>query len=433
MEANFMGPEGKEVFYFYNTSVGDLTRYIHRYAKKDLKPSAGCVTNCFGVKIRKEFFPTILDTWGDIVEDKPIPANFHTDIAEIGSVLRTVDLAESHFNMVELGCGWGCWMNIAGRVAKDKGLKVHLYGVEGDPGHVILAQESLKDNGFTEDEYTLVNGIASANRGYALFPEQNNAGESYGEEPVFNATKEEMEELLKKNYRKLPQVTLDDIVSGDEIINLLHLDIQGGELEFILNSIEILNRRVAMIFVGTHSRYIEGKITKFLSENGWVLEVERPAILQVGDNIFTKVDGCELWRNPAIISDSRALAVDTMGEVRIIDKKKKNIKKGETFALDVIVRNDSQINWSSISHFPCSLCYHWYDIESGKVVIFDGIRTNFCNGSLNSQSEVSQRMMIQAPEKEGEYRLFVTIVQDGVRWFGEDTDFATDECIVSVS
>lgn len=433
MGTNFMGPVGQEVFYFYNTSVGDLTRYIHRYAKKDLKPSTGCVTNCFGVKIRKEFFPTILDDWKDIVEDKPIPANFHTDIAEIGSVLRTVDLAKSHFNMVELGCGWGCWMNIAGKVAKDKGLNVHLYGVEGDPGHVMLAQEALNDNGFTKEEYTLVNGIASANRGYALFPEQNNAGESYGEEPVFDATEEMMEELLKKNYKKLPQVTLDDIVSSGEVIDLLHLDIQGGELSFIHNSVEILNRRVAMMFVGTHSRYIEGELVQFLSENGWVLEVERPAILQVGGAISTLVDGCQLWRNPAFVNDIYASAVGAMGEVKITDKTKKSVKKGEVFNLEVIACNNSKTNWSSTSQAPCSLSYHWYDAETGEVVNYDGIRTNFTNGSLNSQSKVSQEMTITAPDKEGEYRLLITIVQDGVTWFEKETDFATDECIVSVS
>jgi hypothetical protein len=34
--------------------------------------------------------------------------------------------------MIELGCGWGCWMNNAGVAARSTDRRVHVIGVEGD-------------------------------------------------------------------------------------------------------------------------------------------------------------------------------------------------------------------------------------------------------------------------------------------------------------
>ena len=290
------------VFYFYNTAVGDLTNYIVKYAKNNLSPTLGTVTNCFGVKIKTDFFPSILAGCENTVEGLPIPANWHTDIAEIGSILRAVELSGDTFNIIELGCGWGAWLNIAGKVAKDSGKKIHLFGVEGDIEHLKMAEESLPMNGFVSDEYTLIEGIAAAESGWALFPQQDTS--SWGKQPIFDADEKDIEGYTQQGYSKMRKITMEQIIEEKtDRIDLLHIDIQGEEENLILNSLDFLNKHVAMIFIGTHSRTIEGNIIEFLSDNGWILEVERPAIIHVGNNIFTRVDGCELWRNPALIKD----------------------------------------------------------------------------------------------------------------------------------
>lgn len=46
------------------------------------------------------------------------------------------------FVVMKLGCGWECWLNDTGAVAKRLGKKVHLIGVEGDERRAALAIES---------------------------------------------------------------------------------------------------------------------------------------------------------------------------------------------------------------------------------------------------------------------------------------------------
>ena len=71
-----------------------------------------------------------------VVEPVPIPANWHADIAERAAALRAVEQAHGTFKVVELGCGWGCWLNNTGVAARTLGLAVTLIGVEGDEGHI---------------------------------------------------------------------------------------------------------------------------------------------------------------------------------------------------------------------------------------------------------------------------------------------------------
>jgi len=406
-------------FYFYNSSIGDLRRLIEKYQLSDQIDTVGFITNAFGVKIRPKFFPYILqDRLG--VEPPPIPANWHADIAEFGSALRAVDLAEKDFSIIELGCGWGCWLNITGVVAKRKGLKVNLIGVEGDKGHLEFALESLEDNNFDKSEYTIHRGIASSRSGTALFPIQTEAGESWGLEPVFDASSKLTEKFLSDgSYEVLNQISLDDVAGNRSRIDLLHIDIQGGEIPLLPDSIDFLNKKVAMILIGTHSRPIEGKLFDLFSVKGWVLEVERPAELSIGKKIETIVDGVQLWRNPHLISDAKAHMVDTKGSVQLVNYPK-TVNKSSEFDIEVNVVNNSGSDWISDGDYPVRLSYHW--MLNDQTFDQEGTRTAFKNNQLSTGSLSKQNMKVRAPNAQGQFQLVVTVVQDGIRWF-DSTEF----------
>jgi len=136
------------------------------------------LTNFLGVLIDPKFFLSILDGRAGQVEPVPIPANWHADIAEWAAALRAVDLAPGGFTMIELGCGWGCWMNNTGAAARRMGRAVQLIGIEGDMGHIGFAREACEANGFLPSQVTLHHGIAAAETGTALFPRQDGAGSS---------------------------------------------------------------------------------------------------------------------------------------------------------------------------------------------------------------------------------------------------------------
>lgn len=211
---------------------------------RGLEPRDGHLTNFLGVVIHSGFLPGILGDRAGQVEDIPIPANWHADIAEWGAALRAVELARESFTMAELGCGWGCWMSNTGVVARRLGLKPHLIGVEGDEGHIAFAREACASNGFAEDEVTLFHGIAAATAGTALFPRQKTSGMEWGLEPIFNATGEERGRALREgSHDELPMIPLDEVI-GDRL-DLLHVDIQGGEADLVDGCIDTLSRRVA--------------------------------------------------------------------------------------------------------------------------------------------------------------------------------------------
>lgn len=292
---------GSSPFQHYHASF-DAEAVMRRHAVPDLKPREGYLTNFLGVAIDPKFFPNILDGRGGQVEGIPIPANWHADIAEWAAALRAVDLARDRFTMIELGCGWGCWMNNTGMAARHAGLRVSLIGIEGDEGHIGYAHEAAAVNGFDPADITLHHGIAAARAGTALFPRQDRAGVSWSLEPVFHATPAQIAAAVASGkFDELPMVPLETLIGGREKIDLLHIDIQGGEADLIADCLPLLRERVAYLLIGTHSRQIEGRILGLLAENGWVLEIERPAILSLaGPHPVVTVDGVQGWRNSAL-------------------------------------------------------------------------------------------------------------------------------------
>ncbi|MGH7117896.1 MAG: class I SAM-dependent methyltransferase [Acetobacteraceae bacterium] len=291
-------------FFHYHASF-DPVALMHRYAAPNLKPRPGYLTNFLGVVIDPRFFPEILGGRAGEVEPIPIPANWHTDIAEWGGALRAVDLARGSFTMIELGCGWGCWMNNTGAAARRVGLDVHVIGVEADAAHVGFAHEACADNGFRPSQVTLVRGIAAAHPGIALFPRQERAGVSWALGPVFGASEAERQEAVQSGtHDALPMIPLAELAAPHVRIDLLHVDIQGGEAALVADSLPVFHERVAYLLIGTHSRQIEGRLFGTLLQAGWRLEIERPAILAMGSGGPTvTVDGVQGWRNPCLLSD----------------------------------------------------------------------------------------------------------------------------------
>ncbi|HZH28073.1 MAG TPA: hypothetical protein VEY95_12905 [Azospirillaceae bacterium] len=295
----------KSPFYYYH-SCFDAVGTLRGHAVPSLEPREGYVTNYLGVLVDPKFQPNLLKEKAGQVESIPIPSNWHADIAEWAAALRAVDFARETFTMVELGCGWGCWMNNTGMAAKRKGKKVHVIGVEGDVGHLAFARESCAVNGFDAGEITLHHGIAAATSGIALFPRQVAAGSDWGLQPIFNADDDErMRARSSGRYEELPMIALDQVIGDHDRLDLLHVDIQGGEADLVDECLETLCGRVAYMVIGTHSRQIEGRIMDTLLKAGWRLEIERPAILTLSDKgPDVVVDGVQGWRNPALLPDA---------------------------------------------------------------------------------------------------------------------------------
>lgn len=285
-------------FYHY-TAAFDAQETIRRHMVSGLVPHPGYLTNFLGVLVPPGFLPDVIRPRIGQVEEPPIPANWHADIAEWAAALHAVEQARGRFRIIELGCGWGCWLNNTGVAARRLGLDIQLIGVEGDANHINSATQTCLTNGFSPGQFTLHRGIAAASSGMALFPRQE--GVHWGGQPIFNASEAERRELVTSGlYDELPMVSLADLCADHDRIDLLHIDIQGGEADLIEQCLDILTRKIAYVLIGTHSRSLEGRLVDTLTRAGWHLEVERPAILGLNAvGPYVEVDGVQFWRNPS--------------------------------------------------------------------------------------------------------------------------------------
>ena len=276
---------------------------IQNHAKQSLVPRDGYFTNFLGTIVKPSYFDTILRGKEGFVESVPIIGNWHACVAEWGACLRALDLAQAPFTVMELGCGWGCWLNNMAVAARNKGFDYRLIGIEGDPDHINFAKETLRENGISSEKLELHHGIAAATNGIALFPNQKLKSSSWGLEPVFSVSQQEREEAVSSGqYNALPMLSLQDVIGAHTTIDLLHIDIQGGEGSLLENCLDTLLEKVGYVFVGTHSRKNEKRIKKAFKNLPWKLEIERPAILKMRiTGPVLKTDGVQGWRNMQLL------------------------------------------------------------------------------------------------------------------------------------
>lgn len=262
-------------------------------------PEEGVLKNFLGVKVPAKIYPPILDKLVGHVEPLPDPGNWHADIAEWAAALLSVVRARGSYRIVEIGCGWGCWLVNMGTAARARGLDVTLIGIEGDAGHLSRAAEVLQMNGFTPGDYRLHHGIAGPRAGKAIFPDSKSETTGWGGEAIFFP-----DAATLARARRDPDVQVLDCMplkalSDGAVIDLLHIDIQGAEVDFVTGSMADISSHVRRVLIGTHSRIIEGQLSAHFLEAGWIMEMERPALMPLhAGRPRIAIDGVQLWRNP---------------------------------------------------------------------------------------------------------------------------------------
>lgn len=277
----------------------DVPHMLHKYEDQGRTPHPDYVTNFLGVRIDVSPWPEFLETIKGTVESVPIPANWHADMVEWGSTLRAVDEADGVFRAVEVGCGWGCWLNNLGVAAKRAGLTLDLVGIEGSAHHLTNAEQLLRLNGIGENEVKLVHGVAAEKSDRAMFPISEEG--AYGAEPVFFPDQATYDRLVAQGgYEELRTFTLPELSDG-QVIDLLHVDIQGSELDFVKGNWAEITQLVKRVFIGTHGRIIDGALMSYFLEQKWILEAERPSVEEVHeDKLRLQIDGVQMWRNPTL-------------------------------------------------------------------------------------------------------------------------------------
>lgn len=223
--------------------------------------------------------------------------------------------AKGSINVVELGAGWGPWLSRCYALARTLGIeKRHVFAVEAEPAHFGYLEQQMVDNGIAPEDHTLVQGLIAERAGVALFPLTETPEKSWGlrqvgregqslEDVVAAVRAEPIEN--EPGYYRLPKVphkyavqrslSLAELVGDTPVLDFVHVDIQGNETKVLPPSIDLLNERVRVLVVGTHSHDIEAELRDCFKSNDWICYHDS---VMHHDNRGCLRDGNQVWINP---------------------------------------------------------------------------------------------------------------------------------------
>ena len=93
-----------------------------------------------------------------------------------------------------------------------------------------------------------------------------------------------------------------EIFAGHGRIDLVHIDIQGGEADLLEDAMVDFSRCVRRIVVGTHGRAIEARLHEAFGAADWRLEHDDPCRMSVNrGRPLLAYDGTQVWTNPRVI------------------------------------------------------------------------------------------------------------------------------------
>jgi len=167
----------------------------------------------------------------------------------------------------------------------------------------------LAYNGLGQCPHDLHSAAVGVQAGVARWPKLASPADMSGAKPL---STEADRECLSPYFDcdktiDVPLVSFADLLGKRPHWDLVHMDVQGSELELCNACRQPLAERVRYLVVGTHWRSIDGQMMDLMFGEGWALEYEKPAVMKCPvpantPHIFhhTAVDGVQVWRNPRI-------------------------------------------------------------------------------------------------------------------------------------
>ena len=269
-------------------------------------PETGLYVDAFGVRVDPSYCNWV--TAGTVGTEPPFPHGYHGDAIEYAAAALALESAAGRtaFTAVELGAGWGPWTTFIARCAERAGFAtINLAAFEADRARFAVLERHLAINGITADRFNVRPVCAAAWwRDETLhWPVTANALDA-GLAPVSGWRRPRHDYRgLPLDFEKVQGRAIASVLKDFPPIDFLHVDIQGGEWELISRSLDFLSARVRTMFVGTHSRKIEGDLIALLRDNQWQLMRERPCRFRTALPraatlaAETYHDGGQFWRN----------------------------------------------------------------------------------------------------------------------------------------
>jgi FkbM family methyltransferase len=244
----------------------------------------------------------------------------NTGVFEWLDVCETVRAAEGGYTFVELGAGYARWAVIAYFLAtRFRHLPTRLICVEPEPTHYEWVLQNLRDNGIRPGDHDVREGAVSARDGYVLL--DMGGGEPsacYGQSVVGRLEPGLWDRLrLKLGPRRrigsrgngseagkacVKAYSLETLLRRVSRVDLIHMDIQGSELDVLSAAAAVIDAKVKRLHVGTHGVAIEAGLRDLLGRHGWTCLHDLPGqgrrATEFGEMDFD--DGIQTWVNPRL-------------------------------------------------------------------------------------------------------------------------------------
>jgi O-Antigen ligase len=104
---------------------------------------------------------------------------------------------------------------------------------------------------------------------------------------------------------------------------------------------------------------------------------------------------------------------------------------GELSTVKVTVTNTGLVTWQPADDPPFLFSYHWLDEGTDRVVLFDGLRTEFPS-AVPPGTSITLDAFVEAPAWPGRYRLAWDVVLEDRLWFSTERDAPASSTSVEV-
>lgn len=392
---------------------------LEEFADPNARHEPGFLVDFVGSRIRASSVWKQAREFDGQLLPMPVPADFHAEAVEWIGLLKAVRSASERFVAMELGAGFGPWIIAGALAAKRKNIQdIQLLAVEGDPEHFKSLRQHFTDNDFEPTEHTLLQAGVGVSRGVAEWPVLDDACEFWGCRPLKDGR-----DYLGCQFQRTTQVDIvpmRELVLRKEVWDLIHIDVQGEEVEICRSCLAELNARARWIIVGTHSRKLDGDFVELMCKAGWLLEHEKPSKFNFVPHAasleaMTLLDGTQVWRNPRLLRAGEHLTFFSQQIDSSI--RELTIAAGEIQSFDVTIKNSGLEPWfGAVPEAPVNLSYCWLDTEFRPLPI-EGTRSSIHPAIIHPGQRSTLKLQIAAPLLSGTYTLQVSMVQEGVAWF----------------
>jgi len=291
---------------FLGYQPGDVP-LLSKLADANAKSEVGFITDRYGIRTRTANLWPEMKPHDGAITGLPIPGSFHWETIEWLALFKSVLSAGDKYRLMELGAGWGPATVGSAVLARLRGIvDIYVVAVEADPHHIRFLRQHLEDNRLAPDQFQIYEAAVGVENGIAEWPDAPGTSVEYGNRPI-TSDGDYLGRTIGRT-RKVPVVAINDLLNTQPEWDLLHIDIQGGEVEVLRAALDLCDERVARVCIGTHSRKIDGDLFEMFARRGWIMEHEKPTKMTFvrgakSLEAMNVVDGTQVWRNPLLRPD----------------------------------------------------------------------------------------------------------------------------------